>query len=95
VSQVACGTGFTLAVTTDGDVWAWGCGADGRTGLDLGSLARAQRDAGVSFDAAAGVSRGITAEGASALLAPCGSVLVPCRVVFPAPRVRGDFDGAP
>lgn len=86
VTQVACGTGFTAVVTADGDVWTWGCGADGRTGLDLGALARAQREAGVSFDPTAGVSRGVMAEGASALLSPCNSVLVPCRVVFPAPR---------
>jgi alpha-tubulin suppressor-like RCC1 family protein len=31
--DVACGSGFTIAVKTDNTLWAWGKGADGRLAL--------------------------------------------------------------
>lgn len=33
VVQLACGGEHTLAITGDGDVWAWGKGADGELGM--------------------------------------------------------------
>lgn len=36
--SVHCGRAFTVLVTSDGDVWTWGRGAEGQTGLDLQNL---------------------------------------------------------
>ncbi|KAL3893088.1 MAG: hypothetical protein SGPRY_014485, partial [Prymnesium sp.] len=35
VSQVACGNNHSLAVTDEGDAWAWGCNAGGQLGVSI------------------------------------------------------------
>lgn len=32
VAQISCGSGHTVVLTDDGEVWSWGRGDDGRLG---------------------------------------------------------------
>jgi alpha-tubulin suppressor-like RCC1 family protein len=79
---VACGGDFTVAVTADGDVWAWGASAQGQCGTTRGALERAYR-------ALLGGGAGAPALPASSVSAG-GDLLRPHRVVFGFPSYPGE-----
>ena len=83
VIAIDCGRAFTLALTTDGDVWAWGFGSSGACGIDTTLIAR--RYAALKCEAIAPPS---------SALSPTGDLLRPHRIMFPSAHYAPSRIGA-